>query len=88
MFRKEALPLIDEERFAAMYSADMGRPNRAVQTGVLVLKCDLTDIEANTRAHLTSSRRAVLRLLNATSLGGCCCPPRSVAVLRGATSRC
>ena len=50
MFRKEALPLIDEERFAEMYSADMGRPNRAVQTvlGVLVLKemFDLTDIEA------------------------------------------
>ena len=50
VFRKEALPLIDEERFAAMYSADMGRPNRAVQTvlGVLVLKemFDLTDIEA------------------------------------------
>ena len=48
VFRKEALPLIDEERFAAMYSADMGRPNRAVQTvlGVLVLKemFDLTDI--------------------------------------------
>ena len=50
MFRNEALPLIDEERFAEMYSADMGRPNRAVQTvlGVLVLKemFDLTDIEA------------------------------------------
>ena len=50
VFRKEALPLIDEERFAEMYSADMGRPNRAVQTvlGVLVLKemFDLTDIEA------------------------------------------
>ena len=50
VFRKEALPLIDEERFAELYSADMGRPNRAVQTvlGVLVLKemFDLTDIEA------------------------------------------
>ena len=50
VFRKEALPLIDEERFAEMYSSDMGRPNRAVQTvlGVLVLKemFDLTDIEA------------------------------------------
>ena len=49
VFRNEALPLIDEERFAEMYSADMGRPNRAVQTllGVLVLKemFDLTDIE-------------------------------------------
>ena len=32
VFRNEALPLIDEERFAEMYSADMGRPNRAVQT--------------------------------------------------------
>ena len=40
VFRNEAVPLIDEERFAEMYSADMGRPNRAVQTvlGVLVLK--------------------------------------------------
>ena len=50
VFRNEAVPLIDEERFAEMYSADMGRPNRAVQTvlGVLVLKemFDLTDIEA------------------------------------------
>ena len=50
VFRNEALPLIDEERFSEMYSADMGRPNRAVQTvlGVLVLKemFDLTDIEA------------------------------------------
>ena len=50
VFRKEALPLIDEGRFAEMYSADMGRPNRAVQTvlGVLGLKemFDLTDIEA------------------------------------------
>ena len=48
--RNEALPLIDEERFAEMYSPDMGRSNRAVQMvlGVLVLKemFDLTDIEA------------------------------------------
>ena len=50
MFRNEALVLIEEERFAPMYSPDMGRPNRAVQTvlGVLVLKemFDLTDMEA------------------------------------------
>ena len=50
VFRNEALGLIDEERFAPMYSVDTGRPNRAVQTvlGVLVLKemFDLTDIEA------------------------------------------
>ena len=50
VFRNEALGLIDEERFAPMYSADSGRPNRAVQTvlGVLVLKemFDLTDMEA------------------------------------------
>ena len=32
VFRNEALPLIDEERFAPMYCADNGRPNRAVQT--------------------------------------------------------
>ena len=42
--------LIEEERFAPLYSPDMGRPNRAVQTvlGVLVLKemFDLTDMEA------------------------------------------
>ena len=39
VFRNEALVLIEEERFAPMYSPDMGRPNRAVQTvlGVLVL---------------------------------------------------
>ena len=50
VFRNEALVLIEEERFAPMYSPDMGRPNRAVQTvlGVLVLKemLDLTDMEA------------------------------------------
>ena len=50
VFRNEALVLIEEERFALMYSPDMGRPNRAVQTvlGVLVLKemFDLTDMEA------------------------------------------
>ncbi len=50
MFRNEALVLIEEERFAPLYSPDMGRPNRAVQTvlGVLVLKemFDLTDMEA------------------------------------------
>ena len=53
MFRNEALVLIEEERFAPMYSPDMGRPNRAVQTvlGVLVLKemFDLTDMEAMLR---------------------------------------
>ena len=50
VFRNEALVLIEEERFAPMYSPDMGRPNRAVQTvlGVLVLKemFDLKDMEA------------------------------------------
>ena len=50
VFRREALPLIDEERFAPMYSEGVGRPNRAVETvlGVLVLKemFDLTDVEA------------------------------------------
>ena len=50
VFRNGALVLIAEERFAPMYSPDMGRPNRAVQTvlGVLVLKemFDLTDMEA------------------------------------------
>ena len=50
VFRNEALPLIDEERFAPMYCADNGRPNRAVQTvlGVHLLKemFNLTDGEA------------------------------------------
>ena len=50
VFRNEALPLIDEERFALMYCADNGRPNRAVQTvlGVHLLKemFNLTDDEA------------------------------------------
>ena len=35
VFRNEALPLIEEERFAPLYSPD-GQPNRAVQT---VLEC-------------------------------------------------
>ncbi len=47
MFRNQALPLMDERRFAPMYSPDNGRPNRAVQTvlGVHSLKemFDLTD---------------------------------------------
>lgn len=50
MFQSRALPLIDEDRFAAMYCDDNGRPNRAVQTvlGVLILKemFNLTDEEA------------------------------------------
>ena len=50
VFRNEALPQIDEERFAPMYCADNGRPNRAVQTvlGVPPSQRDvqLTDDEA------------------------------------------
>ena len=50
VFRNEALPLIDEERFAPMYCVDNGRPNRAVQTvvGVHLVKemFNLTDDEA------------------------------------------
>jgi hypothetical protein len=50
VFRNEALPLIEEERFAHMYCPDNGRPNRAVQTvfGVHILKemFNLTDQEA------------------------------------------
>jgi len=50
VFHSRALPLIDEARFAHLYCADNGRPNRAVQTvlGVLLLKemFDLTDQEA------------------------------------------
>ena len=68
VFRKEALPLIDEERFAAMYSADMGRPNRAVQTvlGVLVLKemFDLTDIEALEELEMEEAHLAQKTLHN------------------------
>jgi hypothetical protein len=50
VFRNEALPLIDEKRFAPMYHPDNGRPNRAVETvlGILILKemFNLTDVEA------------------------------------------
>ena len=56
VFRNEALPLIDEERFAPMYCADNGRPNRAVQTvlGVHLLKdmFNLTDDEALEQLNL------------------------------------
>jgi hypothetical protein len=49
-FHTRALPLIEEARFAHLYCADNGRPNRAVQIvlGVLLLKelFDLTDQEA------------------------------------------
>ncbi len=50
VFRTQALKLIHEEEFADLYSADNGRPNRAVETilGVLILKemFDLTDAGA------------------------------------------
>lgn len=50
VFRKRALPLIDEKPFAALYCLDNGRPNRPVETvlGVLLLKemFGLTDMEA------------------------------------------
>ena len=46
-FKREALPLIDEEQFRELYCTDNGRPNKPVRTivGVLVLKemFDLTD---------------------------------------------
>jgi len=49
VFRRSALPLIDEEAFRGFYHDANGRPNKAVQTvvGVLVLKeiHDLTDAE-------------------------------------------
>ena len=49
-FRADALPLIDEERFAPLYCQDNGRPNQAVQIvfGTLILKemFNLTDEEA------------------------------------------
>lgn len=49
-FRNQALPLIDEQRFAKYFDEDNGRPNRPVRMvlGVLILKevRDLTDMEA------------------------------------------
>jgi len=49
-FRTQALPLIDEEQFAGLYSQEIGRPNAPVQIvfGVLILKemFNLTDQEA------------------------------------------
>jgi hypothetical protein len=49
-FRSDALPLIDEDRFAKYFDASNGRPNKSVRLifGVLVLKevWDLTDEEA------------------------------------------
>jgi len=50
IFRRRALPLIDEELFAPLYCEDNGRPNRPVEMvfGVLLLKemFGLTDAEA------------------------------------------
>ena len=75
VFRNEALVLIEEERFAPMYSPDMGRPNRAVQTvlGVLVLKemFDLTDMEALEELGVQS---AVAPRAAAGDGGGVPCP--------------
>lgn len=49
-FRKAALPLIDEQRFAGFFHEDNGRPNKSVRlvVSVLILKevFDLTDQEA------------------------------------------
>jgi hypothetical protein len=66
VFRNEALPLIDEERFAPMYCADNGRPNRAVQTvlGVHLLKemFNLTDAEALEQLEFNLLWQHALRL--------------------------
>ena len=66
VFRNEALPLIDEERFAPMYCVDNGRPNRAVQTvlGVHLLKemFNLTDDEALEQLEFNLLWRHALRL--------------------------
>ena len=61
VFRNEALPLIDEERFAPMYCVDNGRPNRAVQTvlGVHLLKARIP--------HLAQTSDAVNRQLSCFS---------------------
>ena len=58
VFRNEALVLIKEERFAPMYSPDMGRPNRAVQTvlGVLV-----TCVESRRCLPVPSPRASIIR---------------------------
>ena len=75
VFRNEALVLIEEERFAPMFSPDMGRPNRAVQTvlGVLVLKemFDLTDMEALEELEFNLLWHHALRLEDG---GGAPCP--------------
>lgn len=66
VFRTRALPLIDEERFAFLYSADNGRPNRAVQTvlGVHLLKemFDLTDERALEELEFNVQWQHALRL--------------------------
>ncbi len=66
IFRTRALPLIDEDLFAALYCEDNGRPNRPVQTvlGVLILKdvYDLTDAEALERLEFDLQWRHALSL--------------------------
>jgi|TARA_B100002003_G_C14121679_1_gene539545 hypothetical protein len=66
VFRNEALPLIDEERFAPMYCPDNGRPNRAVQTvlGIHILKemFNLTDHEALEQLEFNLQWHHALRL--------------------------
>ena len=79
VFRNEALPLIDEERFAPMYCVDNGRPNRAVQTvlGVHLLKemFNLTDDEAGPdvgiRLWLLSNTCTFSPNGNSTTIGPC-----------------
>ena len=66
MFRNEALPLIDEERFAPMYHPDNGRPNRAVQTvlGIHILKemFNLTDQDALEQLEFNLLRHRMVSL--------------------------
>ena len=73
VFRNQALPLIDEERFAPMYCADNGRPNRAVQTvlGVHILKemFNLTDQEALEQLEFNPSASSGQALLWHHALG-------------------
>jgi hypothetical protein len=66
-YRQDALPLIDEERFAKYFDAENGRPNKSVRLvmSVLVLKevFNLTDAEALEQLEWNTAWHYALDLL-------------------------
>jgi hypothetical protein len=67
VFRRKAIPLIDEDRFAKYFCVDNGRPNKSIRliVGVLALKevFDLTDEEALEQLEFNAAWQYALDVL-------------------------